>query len=444
MSEFKPHLLTPLPGPKAQACVDRSDRYVSTSLPRAYPLAVERAQGAMVEDLDGNRFLDCAAGIAVCTTGHCHPRVVKAIQDQAGKLLHICGADYYEKSYIQLAERLAGLAPGDGPKKVFLGNSGAEAVEAALKLARHHTGRPYLLSFFGAFHGRTMGAITLTASKPVYHRRFGPLLPGVAHVPYAYCYRCAYNLSYPACDLACVDMIEKTLFAQSIPPDEVAAIFVEPVQGEGGYIVPPPGWLARLWALCDQHGILLVDDEVQSGIGRTGKFYAIEHFDVEPDILCSAKALGSGMPISAMIAREEVMTWPPGAHGSTYGGNPVCCAAALATLDVVQEEKLTENAADVGARLKGQLEELAASSRMLGDVRGLGLMIGVEMVQDKISKVPAKKETEELMLACFRRGLLVLPCGPNSMRFSPPLNITAEQADTAFEIFAEALAEVEN
>ena len=443
MSEHKPHLLTPLPGPKAQACVDRSDRFVSPSLPRAYPLAVERAQGAMVEDVDGNRFLDCAAGIAVCTTGHCHPRVVGAIQDQASKLLHICGADYYEKMYIQLAERLAGLAPGEGPKKVFLGNSGAEAVEAALKLARHHTGRPYLIAFFGAFHGRTMGAISLTASKPVYHRRFGPLLPGVAHVPYAYCYRCAYNLSYPACDLACVDMIDKTLFAQSIPPDEVAAIFVEPVQGEGGYIVPPPGWLARLRALCDKHGILLVDDEVQSGIGRTGKMFAIEHFDVEPDIVCSAKALASGMPLSAMIARDDVMTWPPGAHGSTYGGNPVCCAAALATLDVVEEEKLMQNAAEVGARLKGQLEELAAKSHMLGDVRGLGLMIGVEMVVDKTSKVPAKKETEEVMLACYRRGLLVLPCGPNSMRFSPPLNITAEQADTAAGIFAEALSEVE-
>lgn len=441
-----PHLLTPLPGPRAQGLVARSDRAVSPSLPRAYPLAPERAQGVAVTDVDGNRFLDCAAGIAVCATGHCHPRVVEAIQAQAGRLLHICGADFYDPMYVSLSERLAALAPMDGggePKKVFLANSGAEAVEAALKLARHHTGRSRVLAFLGAFHGRTMGAVSLTASKPVYHGGFGPLVPGITHVPYAYCYRCAYNLEYPACDLACVDYIENTLFARSLPAEEVAAIFVEPVQGEGGYIVPPRGWLARLRALCDRYGILLVDDEVQSGIGRTGKMWAIEHWGVEPDVVCSAKALASGMPLSATIARGRVMNWPPGAHGSTYGGNPVCCAAAHATLDVIEEDGLLDNAARVGRRLLDGLGELAQESHLIGDVRGLGLMVAVELVEDKKRKIVAKKKAEEVVQACFHRGLLLLPCGPSSIRFSPPLIITPEQADTAFSIFAEALAEVE-
>jgi len=443
LTSTAPHLVTQLPGPQAQSLVALSDHTVSPSLPRVYPLAVERAQGAVVEDVDGNLFLDFAAGIAVCSTGHCHPRVVRAIQDQAARSLHICGADFYDPLYVALADRLGRLAPGDAPKRVFLGNSGAEAVEAALKLARYHTRRSHLLAFFGAFHGRTMGAVSLTASKPVYHRGFGPLLPGVTHVPYAYCYRCAYNLTYPACDLACVDYIEDVLFARSIPPDEVAAIFVEPVQGEGGYIVPPDGWLTRLRALCDRYGILLVDDEVQSGIGRTGEMFAIEHWDVEPDVVCLAKALASGMPLSAMIAREEVMSWPPGSHGSTYGGNPVCCAAAQATLDVIEGEGLMENASRVGRRLMSNLRDLAAESRLIGDVRGLGLMIGVELVKDKETKAKARQETKDVTLACFKRGLMVLPCGSNSIRFSPPLVITEAEADTAFDIFAAALAEVE-
>jgi 4-aminobutyrate aminotransferase len=444
MSDLEaPRLITEVAGPKAQAIVQRSDRVVSPSLPRAYPLAVKRARGVMVEDVDGNRFLDCAAGIAVCSTGHCHPRVVKAIQDQAEHLLHICGADFYDPMYIELSERLAGLAPGDDAKRVFLANSGAEAVEAALKLARHYTGRPRVLAFFGAFHGRTMGAVSLTASKSVYHGGFGPLVPGIEHVPYAHCYRCVYNLTYPECDMACVDYIEDILFSRSFPADEVAAIFVEPVQGEGGYIVPPPSWLSRVRTLCDRHGILLVADEIQSGMGRTGKMFAIEHWGVEPDIVCLAKALGSGMPISAMIARDEIMNWPEGAHGSTFGGNPVCCAAALATLDVLEEEGLIENASRVGERLLGNLRELAQESRSIGDVRGLGLMIGVEMVKDKETKSMAKEEANQVVSECFRRGLLLLPCGPNSVRFSPPLVLTESQADVAFEIFAQALAEVE-
>lgn len=440
------HLKGTPPGSQAQALVERSDRVVSPSLPRAYPLAVKRASGCVVEDVDGHRFLDCMAGVAVCSTGHCHPRVVRAIQEQAERWLHICGADFYDPQYITLAERLAALAPGEEPKRVFLGNSGAEAVEAALKLARHHTGRPYAIAFFGAFHGRTMGAVSLTASKPVYHRGFAPLLPGIVHVPYGYCYRCAYHLTYPSCNLACGDFIEQTLMARSIPPDEVAAIFVEPVQGEGGYIVPPDGWMQKLRALCDRYGILLVADEIQSGMGRTGKWFAVEHWGIVPDILCVAKALASGMPVSAMVARESVMTWPIGSHGSTFGGNPVACAAALATIDVIEQEGLMENAVRVGNRLLEGLRHLARERErdgrppFIGDVRGLGLMIGVELVQDLETRAPAHDEAEQVMVECFRRGLLVLTCGVSSIRFAPPLVITEGEADRALQIFADGLA----
>ncbi len=439
-----PQLITSVPGPQAQATVRRSEEAVTPSLPRAYPLAVKRARGVEVEDVDGNRYLDCAAGIAVCSTGHCHPRVVRAIQEQASRLIHICGADFYDPMYIELAERLGKLAPGNTPKKVFLGNSGAEAVEAALKLARYHTGRSHILAFLGAFHGRTMGAVSLTASSVKYQRGFRPLVPGITHVPYAYCYRCYYHLTYPRCELACLRAIEEVWFVRAIAPEEVAAIFVEPVQGEGGYVVPPPGWLSGLRALCDRYGILLVADEVQSGMGRTGKMWAIEHWGVEPDILCVGKALASGMPVSAMIARAEIMNWPAGAHGSTFGGNPVCCAAAQATLDVIEEEGLLDNANRIGQRIMTGLRDLAQESRLIGDVRGLGLMIGVELVQDKESKRPATQAADLVVKECFKRGLLLLPCGPNSVRFSPPLILTESQADLAVEIFADALAEVES
>lgn len=439
-----PQLVTSVPGPQAQAIVKRSEQVVTPSLPRAYPLAVKRAHGVVVEDVDGNRYLDCAAGIAVCSTGHCHPRVVRAIHEQASRLIHICGADFYDPMYIELAERLGRLGPGNTPKKVFLGNSGAEAVEAALKLARYHTGRSQVLAFLGAFHGRTMGAVSLTASSAKYRKDFRPLVSGITHVPYAYCYRCHYHLTYPGCELACLSAIEEVLFAKAIAPEEIAAIFVEPVQGEGGYIVPPPGWLSRLRALCDRYGILLVADEVQSGMGRTGKMWAVEHWGVEPDILCVAKALASGMPVSAMIARQEIMSWSPGTHGSTFGGNPVCCAAAQATLDVIEGEGLLENATRVGQRIMNGLRELAEESWLIGDVRGLGLMIGVELVQNKETKLPAAQAAESIVKECFKRGLLVLPCGPNSVRFSPPLILTESQADIALEIFADALAEVES
>ncbi len=438
-----PSIITPLPGPNAREVVARSEKRVSPSLPHAYPLAVKRGEGVTIEDVDGNLFLDCAAGIAVCSTGHCHPQVVSAIQHQASQLLHICGADFYDERYVALAERLAASFPGGAPAQVFLGNSGAEAVEAAFKLARYHTGRSRVLAFLGAFHGRTMGAVSLTASSPKYRQGFRSMVPDITHVPYAYCYRCSYHLEYPSCGLACIDYIEDTLFSRILPAEEVAAIFVEPVQGEGGYIVPPPAWLPRLRALCDKYGILMVADEVQSGVGRTGTMWAVEQWDVVPDILCSAKALASGMPVSAMIAREEVMSWSPGAHGSTFGGNPVCCAAAQATLDVIEQEQLMANARQVGGRLLSNLRDLAEESRFIGDVRGLGLMIGVEMVQDKATKAPAPAEANAVVQECFKRGLLLLPCGPNSVRFSPPLLLTEAQADIAFRIFAESLAQIE-
>jgi len=438
-----PHVRTPLPGPRAQALIARDELVTSPSYPRDYGFAMSHGRGCEVWDVDGNRFLDFAAGIAVCSTGHCHPEVVAAVQQAAGRFLHI-SSDFWHEGQTRLAERVSALAPTREPAMCFFGQSGTEAVEAALKLSRYHTGRSQVLAFFGAFHGRTMGAVSLTASSPKYHKHFRPLVSGITHIPYAYCYRCHYNLSYPACGLACLDYIEDGLFARSMAPEEVAAVFVEPVQGEGGYIVPPPGWLARLRALCDKYGILLVADEVQSGIGRTGKMLAVEHWGVEPDIVCLAKALASGMPLSAMIARQEVMTWPAGAHGSTFGGNPVCCAAAEATLDVVEQEGLLDNAALVGARLMDQLRSLAEESHLIGDVRGLGLMIGIEIVHDKQTKAKAVKERDQIVLECFKRGLILLPCGPNSIRFSPPLIITPAQAGAALGIFVEALSVVEN
>ena len=438
-----PLLVTPIPGPKAKAIVTRSQQSLTPSLPHVYYLDAQRALDTLIEDVDGNCFLDFAAGIAVCSTGHCHPRVVEAVQKQAATLMHICGADFYDTMYLQLAERLAGLAPGDSSKRVFLGNSGAEAVEAALKLARHHTNRPQALAFLGAFHGRTLGAVSLTASKTVYHKGFGPLVGAVSHVPYAYCYRCIYNLRYPQCNLACVSFIEDMLFAHTLPPEEVAAVIVEPIQGEGGYIVPPAGWLPRLQALCNRYGILLVADEVQSGMGRKGKMFAVEHWNVTPDILCLAKALASGMPLSATIASDGIMSWPPGAHGSTFGGNPVSCAAALATLDVIEEEGLIQNANLVGNHLIQCLRQIAEESQLIGDVRGLGLMIGVELVKDKMTKIPARDEMSAVVNECFKRGLIILPCGPNSIRFSPPLTLGIAEADTALGIFSEAITVVE-
>ncbi len=433
-----PRILVPPPGPRARAVVDRDAAWTSTSYIKEYPLVVARGAGAMIEDVDGNRYLDFMAGIAVASTGYGHPAVIAAIKDAADRFLHICGSDFYYEGMAALCERLAKLAPGPAKKRVFLTNSGTEAVEGAIKLARNSTGRAGLVAFKGAFHGRTYGAMSLTSSKARQHAGFGPLLPEVYHVPFGYCYRCEFGKEYPSCELFCVSAIEHDLFARQIEPTDVAAIFVEPVQGEGGYVVPPDGYLAALRALCDKYGILLVCDEIQCGIGRTGRMFASEHAGIEPDILLTAKGLGSGMPIGAIIARESVMHWKTGAHGSTFGGNPVCCAAALATLDIVERE-LIANARAMGKLLMAGVRRLATRHRVIGDVRGLGLMIGVEFVQDQKTREPATDLVNALVQRAFSQGLLLLGCGRSTLRLAPPLIVDAADIDTGLAIIDECL-----
>ncbi len=432
ISDHTPHLVTELPGPKAQALIAADRELVSPSIPRAYSLAAEKATGCTVVDVDGNRLLDFAAGIAVCTTGHCHPRVVDAIQKQAARLIHI-SADFYYPRYVEMAAKLAEIAPGDDDWQVFLTNSGTEAIEGALKLARYARGGHRFIAFLGAFHGRSMGAISLTASKPQYHRGFGPLLAGVTHVPYGNCLACQYNLTYPDCGLACVDFIEDEIFERIAPPEDVAAIVVEPVQGEGGYVVPPPTWLPAVRELCDRHGILLIVDEIQSGMGRTGRMFACEHFGVVPDIMTVAKGIASGMPLGAFIARKDLMVWDKGAHGTTFGGNPVACAAGLETISLLQES-LVENAGRMGEYLMEHLRPLEEAYDKLIEVRGLGLMIGLEFQSTGLA--------QSLVKACFQRGLIVLPCGDKAVRLAPPLIIGEEEADLALDILQAALREV--
>ncbi len=457
-----PDIRTPLPGPRGKALIDKDEQFTSPSYTRVYPLAVERGYGAVIEDVDGNRFLDFTAGIAVCSTGHCHERIVAVIHQQAARLLHMSGTDFYYAPQGDLAAKLAEIAPMKGPKRVFFTNSGAESVEAAFKLARFHTKRQHMISFFGAFHGRTMGALSLTGSKVVQRTGFAPLIPQVSHVDYPNCYRCEGRvqgsgfrvqegdsrqrvpspqpLAPSPCCLEALNQIE-VLFKRTVPPTEVAAIIVEPIQGEGGYIVPPPEFHRELKKLAEKHGILYVVDEVQTGMGRTGKMFAIEHWGVEPDIVCLAKGIASGMPLGAMIARTDVMDWGPGSHASTFGGNPVSCVAALETIKLLKEG-LMQNAAEVGAHLKSRLVELASKHTIIGDVRGLGLMIGAELVKDRATKEPASAEKERVIQACFQRGLLLLGCGQSTVRFCPPLVITKEQADTAVAILDEVLAAI--
>jgi 4-aminobutyrate aminotransferase len=437
-----PKIVVPPPGPKARAIVDRDAEWTSTCYIKEYPLVVSRGQGVMVEDVDGNHYLDFMAGIAVSSTGYGHPKVVAAVKDAADRFLHICGGDFYYESMAVLCERLAKVAPGRAKKRVFLTNSGTEAVEAAIKLARHATRRTAIIAFRGAFHGRTTGAVTLTSSKARQHAGFGPLLPDVHHVPFAYRYRCQFCADEPACNRGCIDVIEKELFTRHLDPRDVAAIFVEPIQGEGGYIVPPAGYLPALRELCDRYGILLVADEVQSGVGRTGKMFACEHEGVEPDILLTAKGLGSGMPIGAMIAKESVTTWESGSHGSTFGGNPVCCAAALATLDLV-EGGLMANAARMGERLLARAAGLKEKHPCIGDVRGRGLMVGVEFVKDRMTREPAGELVHDLVQRAFRQGLLLLGAGKSTLRLAPPLVVDQNDVDTAMDMIDACLAELD-
>lgn len=432
-----PSLVTPLPGPKAQAIIDRDSRVLSPSYTRCYPFVMALGEGAIVEDVDGNRFLDFNAGIAVVATGHCHPRVVQAVQRQAAKFLHMSGTDFYYENMVALAEKLAALVPGGGPRRVYFGNSGAEAVEAAIKLARYHTGRDKFIAFLGSFHGRTMGALSLTASKVVQRKGFGPLLP-VQHIPYASCYRCAYGKEPETCHVECVRVIEDQLFKTILPAEEVAAIVVEPIQGEGGYLVPPAKFHEELQRIAQKYGILLIHDEVQSGMGRTGRMFASEHFGVAPDIVAIAKGLASGMPLSATVSRAEIMDWKPGAHASTFGGNPVAVEAALATIELL-EESLVENAAELGRHMLDRMSDWPGRFRCVGDVRGRGLMIGFEMVRDQQTKERAPELRDRLERLAFERGLLILGCGQNSIRLCPPLVIDREQADFAVDTLEQCL-----
>jgi 4-aminobutyrate aminotransferase len=436
-----PHLKTALPGPKAAALIARDRAVVSPSYTRDYPLVMAGGQGAVVEDVDGNRFLDCAAGIAVNATGHAHPAVVKAVVDQAQRFLHMSGTDFYYEPQVQLAETMAEIAPISGPVRTFFGNSGTEAVEAALKLAKYHSKRFNIVAFLGSFHGRTMGSLALTSSKTTQRRGFGPMIPGVYHGQYATCYRCPVGLEPGTCQAECLRFVEDQVLVHLVSPDEVAAVVVEPIQGEGGYLVPPKQFHERLRALTKKHGMLLVTDEVQSGMGRTGKMFAIEHYGVEPDIMATAKGLASGMPLGVCCARADVMDWPPGAHASTFGGNPVSCAAALATIRLLRES-LVANAESVGAVLLDGLRELKEKHALIGDVRGKGLMIGVELVKDRATKERATSERDAVLQKCFYKGLLVLGAGKNAIRLSPPLVITKAQAATAIGILDEVLGEV--
>jgi len=433
-----PSLSGPLPGPRARAVIERDSRVVSTSYTRGYPLVAKRGEGAIVEDVDGNRFLDFNAGIAVVATGHCHPRVVEAIQRQAARLIHMSGTDFYYEEMVALAEKLAEIAPGGAARRVSFGNSGAEAIEGCIKLARWATGREKIIAFFGSFHGRTMGALSLTARKAVQRAGFGPLVPGVVHAPYPYCYRCPFGKEPEGCAVECVKHVEETLLKTIAPAAETAAIVVEPVQGEGGYVVPPKKFFDELARVAKQNGILLIFDEVQCGMGRTGKMWAAGHFEAVPDIFAVAKGIASGMPLGATVARADLMTWPPGAHASTFGGNPVSCAAALVTIELLQEG-LIENAARLGAYLKQRMLDWPERFPNVGDVRGLGLMIGIELVRDQATKEKAPHLRDRVLDLAFQRGLLVLGAGDNTIRLCPPLVITRDQCDFAIDTLEECL-----
>jgi 4-aminobutyrate aminotransferase len=433
-----PQISGPLPGPNARRIIERDNKVLSPSYTRAYPLVVDRGEGAIVIDVDGNRFLDFNAGIAVVATGHCHPQVVKAIQEQAARLVHMSGTDFYYSNMVDLAEKLAAIAPGNATRRVYFGNSGAEAVEASLKLARYHTGRHRFIAFTGAFHGRTMGALSLTASKAVQRRRFGPLIPGVHHIPYAYCYRCAYGRTPDSCAVECAKVIETQLVKTIAPADEVAAIVLEPVQGEGGYIVPPPRFIEELERIARKFGMLLVFDEVQSGMGRTGKMWAADHFGAVPDIIAVAKGIASGMPLSATVARAEIMTWPPGSQASTFGGNPVSVAASLATIELLEKE-LIDNAAQVGAHMMNRMRAWPQQFASVGEVRGLGLMLAFELVKDKDTREAFPELRDRLIERAFERGVLALGAGESSIRLSPPLILTRDQADFALGVLEECI-----
>ncbi len=437
-----PRLITTLPGPKAAEVLKLDQQYISPSYTRDYPMVAKTGRGALVEDVDGNIFLDFAAGIAVVSTGHCHPDVVAAIQKQAAELIHMSGTDFYYTQMTDFAQKLAAVVPGSEAKRVYYGNSGAEAVEAAIKLARYHTRRDKTIAFYGSFHGRTMGALSLTSSKAVQRKGFGTLLGGVTHIAYPNCYRCPYNLEPKSCAIECATILEREIFKRIVDPEEVSAVFVEPIQGEGGYVPAPKEFMQELQRVCRKYGIMLVCDEVQSGMGRTGKWWASDHTGTEPDILTIAKGVASGMPLGVTVARASVMNWTPGAHASTFGGNPVCIAAAMATFQLLEKQYI-ENARLMGEHIMGRLADWKERHKIVGDVRGRGLMIGIEIVRDQKTKEKAKDLRDKIVDQAFSRGLLILGAGENSFRLCPPLLVDQEQADFAVNTIDKIITEVE-
>ncbi len=434
--------ITP-PGEKAQKIIEDDKKYIMTAT-KLSPIVVDHASGALVTDVDGNTYLDFTCGAGVTNLGHCHPKVVTAIKTQVEKVMHFAGTDFYYEAQTKLARKLTEITPGDYEKKVFFTNSGAESVEAAIKASRWSTQRKRFISFIGAFHGRTMGAVSLTGSKTVHRNRYMPMVPGVTHIPYAYCYRCPYHQTYPDCDIWCAKILDEIYFNSFLPPEEVAALFFECVQGEGGYVVPPKEFIPELEKISKKHGILMVDDEVQAGFCRTGKMFACEHFGVTPDILTLAKGMGSGVPVGAIVAKADLDFGVPGAHSNTYGGNLLSCASALATIDVMEEENLVANADKLGKITKERLNELYNRYEIIGDVRGLGLMTATEFVLNRKTKEPAKAQVDKIVVESYKRGLLLLPCGKSSIRYIPPVNIPEDQLLKGFEILEEAIKTVVN
>jgi 4-aminobutyrate aminotransferase len=442
MESKLPNLVTALPGPKAKRVVEMDHKFLSPSYTRSYPLVAKEGRGALVEDVDGNVFLDFAAGIAVVSTGHCHPEVVAAIQKQCAELIHMSGTDFYYSNMVELAEKLAAITPGEGPKRIYFGNSGTEAIEAAIKLVKYHTKRDKLIAFHGAFHGRTMGSLSLTASRAVQRKGFGTLLSGVFHMPFPDTYRGTYGVRPEHASEDCLSYLVNELFRRRVDPEEVAGIFIEPIQGEGGYLPAPPEFLQGLAKICREHGILLVADEVQSGMGRTGKWWAVDHAGVVPDVICAAKGIASGMPLSAVISSAKIMDWKPGAHASTFGGNPVCIAAALATIKLL-EGGYIDNAARMGEFIMRRTADWTRRHKIVGEVRGRGLMIGIEFVRNQKTKEKAPELRNQIVTRAFEKGLLVLGSGDTTIRLCPPLVIDEEQADCAIRILDSCISEVE-
>ncbi len=442
MSNY-PRIVVRPPGPKARELVRKDELLISPSYVRFYPLVVESGEGCIVRDVDGNEYIDFNSGLICLNVGHNHPKVIKAIKTQCDRFLHYSNTDFYYREVVNLAEKLIEITPGRFEKKVYFGNSGTEAVEAAVKVSKWHTRKHRFIAFISAFHGRTLGSLSFTASKITQRRYFFPLLPGVTHVPYPYCYRCPFKLSFPNCDYWCVDYIDEMVLQKYVPPEEVAGIVFEPIQGEGGYVVPPPEYFQRLKKLGDKYGLLLIDDEVQAGMGRTGRWFAIEHWKVEPDILCIAKSIASGLPLGATVSRSKLMDWEGGSHASTFGGNPLSCVAANAVIDVIKEENLLENAMKQGNYIMKWLQELKGECEIVGDVRGKGLMIGAEIVENKKTKKPVKDKASEIMTRCWKRGVAIITCGASTLRIAPPLNITKELIDASLEIIEDVTKEVE-